>query len=152
MFAIIENTLQALPSSIKLNGVTYTDLYSQPDAVLNNLGIYKLPEMPLYDAANFKLSVNYEAREWEVIALTEEEKSKNLTEQYQRAFKKLEGKYHHYLLLKKTKEEDYYVSAQLESYILGLVDYMSKVYNQEIPLGDIIDYPDCQLSSYSSQL
>jgi len=152
MFAIIENTLQALPSTIKLNGVTYTDLYTQPDSVLNSIGIFKLPEMPSYDAANFKLSVNYDTREWEVVALTDEEKAENLTELYNRQFKKLQGKYNHYLALKEAKEEDLYVSAQLESYILGLLDYMSRVFNQEIPLSDIIDYPDCPLTSYSSPL
>ena len=73
-----------------------------------------------------------------------------MTELYNRQFKKLEGKYIHYLGLKESKKEDLYVSAQLEAYILGLLDYMSMVFNQEIPLSDIVDYPDCTLTSFSN--
>lgn len=152
MFAIIENTLRALPSSIKLNGVTYTDLWSQPESVLNSVGIYRLPEMPSYDCENFKLIVNYDTKQWEVVPLTEEERSEIVRKNYIREFIKLEGKYKTYSMLYESKKEDIYVATQLETYILDLVEYMAKVYNQEIPFDKIKDYPECTLSSNSNTL
>lgn len=152
MFAIIKNTLQVLPSSIVLNGVTYTDLCTQSDSALNNLGIYKLPDPPAYDGENFKLSVNLETKQWEVVPLTTEEQSQNLRENYIREFKKLEGKYKSYLTLLESKKEDVFIKWQIEDYITNLVDYMSQVYNQEIPLNDIIEYPECKLYSNSNTL
>lgn len=152
MFAIIENTLRALPNSLKLNGVIYTDLWTQSDSDLSNLGIYKLPDPPAYDCENFKLSVNYGTKQWEILPLTPEEKAEALHEKYLREFKKLEGKYKSYLVLYESKKEDLYMASQLETYILDLLDYMFKIYNQEIPLSDIKDYPDCILCSRSNNL
>ena len=152
MFAIIENTLRALPSSIKLNGVTYTDLPTQPESVLNNLGIYTLPNPPTYDGENFKLSVNYETKQWEILPLTEDEKSEVIRKNYVREFIKLEGKYNSYLKLLESKKEDPYAVAQIEAYIVSLVDYMSKVYNQEILFNEIKDYPECIIKYNSTKL
>ena len=152
MFAFIEKTLRALPSSIKLNGVTYTDLWYQPDSVLNSIGIYKLPEMPAYDSSEFKLSADYDTKQWQLIPLTPEEKSEILRSNYIREFIKLEGKYKTYLMLYESKKENLYVAAQLEAYLINLIDYMSKIYNQEISLTEIKDYPEPTLSSYSNNL
>ena len=152
MFAIIDNTLVALSNSLVINGVTYTDLWTQSDSALNNLGIHKLPDPPAYDAENFKLSVNFETKQWEIVPLTSEEQSENLRENYIREFKKLEGKYKSYLQLLESKKEDIYLKWQIEDYISNLVDYMSQVYNQEIPLSDIKDYPECNLGSLSNSL
>tara|TARA_R100000482_G_scaffold37697_1_gene12895 strand:+ start:203 stop:661 length:459 start_codon:yes stop_codon:yes gene_type:complete len=152
MFVIIENSLRALPNSIKLNGVTYTDLHNQSESALNNLGIYTLPAPPSYDGENFKLSVNYETKQWEILALTENERSEVIRKNYLREFTKLEGKYYSYLKLRDLNQNNPKVLAQIEEYIVGLTDYMSRVFNQEIPFNEIKEYGECMIRSDSNTL
>jgi len=152
MFALIRDTLQVFPESVEIDGNIYTDLWQQSDEQLEAIGIYKMPEQPSYDASSYKLEVDLNTKNWVVVPLTPEEIKENITAEYAKYYKKLSGKYTQYMFLYESIKDNVYLQIQLQQYLVELADYCLKVYNEEISLDSIVDYPEASLEDFSNPI
>jgi len=152
MFALIQNVLQVFPESIRLNGNIYTDLWTQSPDQLEAIGIYKMPEQPVYDTNTEKIEVDLETKSWKIVPLTQEEIKNKINEEYIKFYNKLNGQYKHYICLYNSINSNVQLKLQLQSYLIGLADYCLKVLNQEIPLDCFHDYPEVMLEDFSNKI
>ena len=150
MFALLDDQLIALPDSLKVNGNTYTDLWTATPDQLAALNIYKLPEMPVYNTNTHELVPNTETKTWDIVPLTSEKLQSIVDNQYAQYASKLQGKYKSYsLYLQQVGDEDVCLVLQIQSYLVDLADYISQVLNREITPENFIEYPEASFEKFS---
>lgn len=152
MFAIVRDTLMVLNDSMTLDGVIYTDLWSQTDEQLQALSIFRLPEQPACDLSTEKVVVNYDTKSWEVVPLTPEEIKENTSFEYNKYYLRLLGKYKHYQATLENYKNNQQLTIQLQSYLVDLAEYCLKVLEESIPLDEIIEYPEPILENFSNEI
>lgn len=152
MFALIRDELALLPSTITLDGYTYTDLTTSSKSALENIGIFLLPDPPAYDKFSQKLEVNKSNLTWEILDLSEEEKEKVISAEYLKFYNKNYAKYLNYEKLRDNNTNNTLLTLQLENYLISLSNYCNKILLQETPLTELREYPEPLLTSYTSSI
>jgi hypothetical protein len=152
MFCIYENCLQIIGDSLVINGYLHTDLLDQSSDYLNSLGIYPLGNPPAYDENTQKLDVDYTLKQWIIIPLTPDEIKERVDYEYTRWFRKNYAKYVSYLASMETYKDNVFVYNQFHSYVLNLATYCLSINNHDIPLDEIIEFPEIVFTDLSNRL